>query len=605
MAHSETPAPSPAVQQFPTSFWTANVTELFERAAYYSMASFVVIYLGQLGFGSYWPSFLSSSVLWFLVFFLPILSGTIADQIGFRRALLIAFVLLAVGYFFMGYPVWLGGSELTATISDEVSVGRRDAVMIVGAILLIGIGGSVIKPCISGTVQKVSGARATLGFAIFYMVINIGSLFGRGTAFVVRNGAGVGTILTVVAVLAAAAAGIVLLVQRTTKADRSRSDVWLATGGFTLIVVVSAALVAGIYSATAAERVGTGTSSLSYIFAVAAMASLVAFFVVLFTYQEPARSVAAPTAAAVAASGSRRGGIPHVLGRLVLMLVINGALTAAYRYVFLVWLAPVPSFVTVPVGVLLGLVEVYVIYRLLLHDTKVGRILANMVLVLRSGRFTLYLVVMSGFYFIYNQVYNVLPLYVKKVVETSPAMDLYTAANPFVIVCFQLILSRSFGKMKPIRSMVVGTVIIAIAMLINVLPIYLAGGPQAVMANWLPLGSVFIILTVALIALGELFTSPRMYEYIGALAPKGQEGLFLGYANLPLAIGAWFGGPVGAFIFNEIMARGATKRPDGLLELVPTQNMLGWVILMAIGFASAASLWLFNRWLERQTKATA
>ena len=99
---------------------------------------------------------------------------------------------------------------------------------------------------------------------------------------------------------------------------------------------------------------------------------------------------------------------------------------------------------------------------------------------------------------------------------------------------------------------------------------------------------MFIILTVALIALGELFTSPRMYEYIGALAPKGQEGLFLGYANLPLAIGAMVGGPVGALIFNEIMAKGATKRPDGLLELVPANNMLGWVILMAIGFASAA-----------------
>src|SRR5512144_1595134 len=101
-----------AVQPFPHSFWTANVTELFERAAYYSMASFVVIYLGQLGFGNYWPSFLSSSVLWFLVFFLPILSGTIADQIGFRRSLLIAFVLLFIGYTMMGYPVWLGGSTL-------------------------------------------------------------------------------------------------------------------------------------------------------------------------------------------------------------------------------------------------------------------------------------------------------------------------------------------------------------------------------------------------------------------------------------------------------------------------------------------------------------
>jgi ammonia channel protein AmtB len=53
-----------------------------------------------------------SSVLWFLVLFLPILSGTIADQIGFRRALLIAFVLLTVGYSMMACPMWLGGSTL-------------------------------------------------------------------------------------------------------------------------------------------------------------------------------------------------------------------------------------------------------------------------------------------------------------------------------------------------------------------------------------------------------------------------------------------------------------------------------------------------------------
>ena len=80
-----TPASAPAVQKFSGAFWTANVTELFERAAYYSMASFVVIYLGQLGFGAYWPSTLNST-LWFLVYFLPILSGTIADEIGFRSA---------------------------------------------------------------------------------------------------------------------------------------------------------------------------------------------------------------------------------------------------------------------------------------------------------------------------------------------------------------------------------------------------------------------------------------------------------------------------------------------------------------------------------------
>jgi dipeptide/tripeptide permease len=83
---------------FPATFWSANLTELYERGAYYAMASFVVLYLGRLGLGSYWPSNLNG-ILWTLVYFLPILSGTIADQVGFKKSLLVAFVLLAIGYF--------------------------------------------------------------------------------------------------------------------------------------------------------------------------------------------------------------------------------------------------------------------------------------------------------------------------------------------------------------------------------------------------------------------------------------------------------------------------------------------------------------------------
>jgi dipeptide/tripeptide permease len=518
-----------AHEKFPKVFWSANVTELFERAAYYSMASFVVIYLGQLGFGDYWPSVLNGSVLWTLVYFLPILSGTIADQIGFRRSLLIAFVLLAAGYALVGFPVWFGGATLAPSVSSEVTASAPVVVPVVIGILLVGCGGSVIKPCVSGTVQKVSGARATLGFAIFYMIINIGSLFGRGSGYVVRRGYSAVTILEVVAVCAVAAAALVYLVNKATEAkERGRGA--RMTGPFMAVVVGAGAATAWMVGG--AVRAETG-DSLSYIFAVAACASVAAFLVVLFFYQEPAAAAGAP-------AKPRR---------------------------------------------------------------SVGRILLDMVLVLRSGRFTLFLVVMSGFFFVYNQVYNVLPLYAKRVIETNPAMDLYTAANPFVIVTLQLAITQFFGKMKAIRSIVVGTIIIGVSMLINVYPIYAAGGMRLVVANWLPLGSVFLILTVALIAFGELFTSARMYEYIGSVAPKGQEGLFLGYANLPLAIGSFTGGPVGAYIFNDIMAKGATTRPDGLLELVPAQNALGWIILMSIGFVSALAMWLFNRWLERQPAA--
>lgn len=446
----------PKPEPFPSSFWSANVIELFERAAYYSMASFVVIYLGRLGLGDYWPSTLNG-ILWFLVYFLPILSGTIADQIGFRRALMLACVLLVCGYFLMGYPVWFGGNVLAAQVAKEVSAGSSVVVPVVAALVFIGIGGSFVKPCIAGTVQRTHMGRATLAFAIFYMVINIGSIVGRISGWFVR----------------------------------------------------------------------TKLQQLEAIFAVAMAAAAAAFLAVLLSYKDPA--------------GGQDPSKPRK---------------------------------TIP-EIFLGIFKV-----------------------LGNGRFVLFLVVSSGFYFIYNQVYNVLPLYVKKTVELSPAMDLYTMANPIVIVSFQLLITRAFGKLPPIKSIIVGTVIIGLSMLINLVPLHMAGGVtrQAL----LPMGSLFIVLTVALIAFGELFASSRLYEYIGSLSPKGQEGLFLGYANLPMALGSLVGGPVGAWLFNTVMCAGAEKLPNGLLRLDPAAASTGWALLGAFGLLSAFALWLYNRWLQKQ-----
>ena len=445
-------------EAFPKTFWTANVTELIERGAYYAMASFVVLYLGRLGLGDYWPSTLNGT-LWFLVYFLPILSGTIADEIGFKKSLLGAFVLLAIGYFIMGYPVWFGGATLLAKSSSEITSGYDIIIPVIGAIVLIGMGGSVIKPCVSGTIQKTSGKRATLGFGIFYMVINIGSLLGRGISYIARK-----------------------------------------------------------------------EFDLSYIFAVSVACSILAFFVVLFFYKEPKQEIKDEPRKTVA------------------------------------------------------------------------KILLDMILVLRNLRFAVFLLVISGFWFVYAQVYNVLPKYLEMVVEIDPAVDIYTMANPFVIVFFQLLIIRLFGKLKPIKSIVIGGIIIGLSMLINLIPILLYGNVrEGVNLFWvtIPLGSLFIVLTVALIAFGELFAAARQFEFIGALAPKGKEGLFLGYANLPMAIGALIGGPAGAAILNEIMCKDSIMLENGLLQLDPFWNSLGWIILMGIGIASAFFMWLYNRWIQK------
>ena len=69
-------------------------------------------------------------------------------------------------------------------------------VPVVLGIVLIGLGGSIVKPCIAGTVQKTAGTRATLAFGIFYMVINIGSITGRSVSYFIRTSLGIPAIFT-------------------------------------------------------------------------------------------------------------------------------------------------------------------------------------------------------------------------------------------------------------------------------------------------------------------------------------------------------------------------------------------------------------------------
>ncbi|MCG6962604.1 MAG: MFS transporter [Acidobacteria bacterium] len=175
--------------RFPATFWIANSIELFERAAYYGTFIALALFLSRVvGFTDVeagWIGALFSS----LIYFLPFLTGAAADRVGFRRALLLAFALLSIGYASLGlYPTKLP---------------------VLVALALVVVGGSFVKPIITGTVAKssdsVNRARA---YSLFYMMVNIGSFTGKTIAKPVRVELG----LDYVPLYSAGAAFIALLV---------------------------------------------------------------------------------------------------------------------------------------------------------------------------------------------------------------------------------------------------------------------------------------------------------------------------------------------------------------------------------------------------------
>ena len=147
--------------EFPRTFWIANVMELFERAAYYGLNSVLAVYLagkvgeGGLGFDVQAMGFLQS-IVYAATYVIPILGGALADRYGYRRMLMVAFSLLAAGYFAAGY--------------------MSAYALVFLALLVMATGSGLFKPIISGTIARTTDeTNSAFGFGIYYWMINLGA----------------------------------------------------------------------------------------------------------------------------------------------------------------------------------------------------------------------------------------------------------------------------------------------------------------------------------------------------------------------------------------------------------------------------------------------
>lgn len=169
---------------FPRVFWIANSVELLERAAYYGVFIVITLYLSRiLGFNDVQAAWISGGFSAGL-YFLPTFTGALADKMGFRRALLLAFALLSVGYLSLAlFPLALEQNGLVEYGRQATFTGLREADsrwLIVPIMVVIMIGGSFIKAVITGTVATTTtAANRAKGFAIFYMMVNIGAFSGK------------------------------------------------------------------------------------------------------------------------------------------------------------------------------------------------------------------------------------------------------------------------------------------------------------------------------------------------------------------------------------------------------------------------------------------
>jgi POT family proton-dependent oligopeptide transporter len=189
----------------------------------------------------------------------------------------------------------------------------------------------------------------------------------------------------------------------------------------------------------------------------------------------------------------------------------------------------------------------------------------NLFTVLTNPRFMLFLMIFSGYWVVFWQQYIVLPIYIHGYIDPHADVELILVTDAATVICLQFAATYLTQKLPAFRAITLGTLISALGWLI------VAVRP----AVWAVVLSIFVV------ALGEIVLSPRYYEYVSRLAPPGQQGTYMGFAFVPIGIGSLVGGWLGGRLmhyYGEVAQR-------------PAQV---WWAITGIGIGTTLLLWLYH-----------
>mgnify|MGYP000064088540 FL=1 len=567
---------------FPAAFYIANTMEIFERLAWYGMYTLLASYImtpstqGGLGLGNTERGLIMGVVPFFLYLF-PVISGALADRFGYRKMFLLAFTLMAPSYYFLGYA--------------------DDLVSFLSIFMLIALGAGIFKPVVIATVSlSTDDTNRGLGFGIFYMMVNIGGFLGPFLAPIIQKNYGWQWVFTFAAIWISINFIPALFFykepERHTKTGglkqvfKEMQEV-LGNSRLALLVVPLLVLLVSFYAG-----IITSGKVTTLIAAALIISAIIWDLLVAKTSHniENASANPAPWYKQKMKVGNK--------AFMVYLLILTGF-----------WTVYLQIFITLPVFIR-DFVDTSDLVRLLhslspwLHDTLTAINIDT--LASEISRLSKALT---------NVDLHASKESIKEVSTTLAALDIrvpntelinaftalaqsgdnlpqlssdfanqwannYRQMNPatilsldfLMIILFQVLISRFIDRFKALPTLIAGTAILSIAMII--------GG----FAHGVVFGGLMVATSVIIFAVGEMTASPKSQEYVASFAPKEKAAMFMGYYFVSMALGNLFGGLLSGWLYQSLA-----------VEL--SNPMLMWTVIALLGFVTCIALYIFNRTL--------
>jgi MFS family permease len=249
---------------------------------------------------------------------------------------------------------------------------------------------------------------------------------------------------------------------------------------------------------------------------------------------------------------------------------------------------------------LLALIAVYLFYKSVRTEGKgksfleIGR---SLVKVMSNGRLMLLIIIVSGFWMIQSQMYATMPKYVIRMIGESASPGWYANVNPLIVFMMVNLITSLMKKRSAISSMMVGMIIIPLSALVMSFGNMVG---EAYILGMHPIAFMMIV-GIAFQALAECYISPRYLEFFSLQAPKGEEGLYLGFSHLHSFFSFLFAFGLSGFLLDKYCPDPRLFMDgNGIVDTVKyaaaTQNAhYIWYVFVAIGAVSAIALFFYAR----------
>lgn len=235
----------------------------------------------------------------------------------------------------------------------------------------------------------------------------------------------------------------------------------------------------------------------------------------------------------------------------------------------------------------------------------------GLIKILTNTRLIILTLIISGFWLIQAQLYQTMPKFVLRIVGQEANPEWIANVNPFIVVVFVLIVTQMMKKRTAVNSMLVGLFL----MPLSAFSMSLGPWLQSLVGNETPIFgilfhpfTIMMIVGISLQGLAECFISPRFLEYFSLQAPKGEEGVYLGFSHLHSFVSYIAGGVISGFLLEKYCPDPKTL-PIGITDVEKLAYYSDahtiWYYFAAIGIVSAFALIIYKWYYNKKDKQLA